>query len=352
MYRLQKIALISTLIVVCLCWLFVVDAQSSCEREPTEEKNVEQNEKEEENTKGSESYSEGENTAKKKKEQKEKEEKDTNKSEDNLKDEKPIEESKKASEDGREIDLFIGGDDNLQSFNFMIELPFDEEPFKFEKFEGFLSGKSFMTFRKPVDFEETSAWVRLWKEYSGMKFASRSYTLRAEGSPLVENKLRHLGGYIEFESDYSVDIDPNLHFTGYVELPRFTVYGVLVEAAVGGWGEVRRVGKSTRWVEKVTKKEGGIEKEIEIEREVDRLRGGLRGQLDFKHNTERTHFCMEVEWLQSFDEYHVNISPEFELKFNLFKKDFGLVLHLEIGYYSKEEDFKIEPLTQLIRYSF
>ena len=61
---------------------------------------------------------------------------------------------------------------------------------------------------------------------------------------------------------------------------------------------------------------------------------------------------MEVEWLQSFDEYHVNISPEFELKFNLFKKDFGLVLHLEIGYYSKEEDFKIEPLTQLIRYSF
>ena len=88
------------------------------------------------------------------------------------------------------------------------------------------------------------------------------------------------------------------------------------------------------------------------QREVERFPLGLRAQLDFEHNTEKTHFCMEIEWLPSFDEHRINISPEFEYKFNLFDKDFGLVLHLEIGYYSQEEDFKIEPLTQLIRYSF
>ena len=316
MHRARTITQVIIMITTVFCWLLLADAQFACEEKPTEEKKVEQNE------------------------------------ENNSEAAKPKEETKKDSEDGREIDFFIGGDDNLQNFNFMVELPFDEEPFKFKKVEGFFSGGSSMTFRKPVNFEETSAWARLWKEYSEMELASRSYVLRVEGSPLVENKLRYLGGYIEFESDYSVDIDPNLHFTGYVELPHFTVYRVLVEAAVGGWGEFRRVGKSTRWVEKVTRIERGVEQEIEMEREIERSRLGLRGQLDFKHDTERTHFCMEIEWLPSFDEYRVNISPEFEYKFNVFNKDFGLVLHLEIGYYSKEADFKIEPLTQLIRYSF
>ena len=282
----RKTTFVRAMIVTFLFCSTIADTQSACEQEPTKEKKVEQNE---ENTGEVNNGSEAA---------------------------KPKEETKKDSEDGREIDFFIGGDDNLQNFNFMIELPFNEEPFKFEKVEGFFSGGSSMTFRKPVNFEETSAWARLWKEYSEMEFASRSYVLRVEGSPLVENKLRHLGGYIEFESDYSVDIDPNLHFTGYVELPHFTVYGVLVEAAVGGWGEFRRVGKSTRWIQKVTKKERRIKQEIEIEREVERSRLGLRGQLDFKHDTERTHFCMEIEWLPSFDEYRVNVSPEFEYKFN------------------------------------
>ena len=155
--------------------------------------------------------------------------------------------SQKDSKEGREIDLFIGGDDNLQSFSFMIKLPFDEKPFKFERFEGSFSGKTFMTFKKPVLPEGTPLWAGLWKENSDMETASRSYALRVEGSPLVENiLLRHLGGYIEFESDYSVDIDPNLHFTVYTQSPPFTVFGVLAEAAVGGWREFRRLGKATR----------------------------------------------------------------------------------------------------------
>ena len=129
----------------------------------------------------------------------------------------------------------------------MIKLPFDEKPFKFERFEGSFSGKTFMTFKKPVLPEGTPLWAGLWKENSDMETASRSYALRVEGSPLVENiLLRHLGGYIEFESDYSVDIDPNLHFTVYTQSPPFTVFGVLAEAAVGGWGEFRRLGKATR----------------------------------------------------------------------------------------------------------
>ena len=132
MYKARAVTQVITMIAVFLCWLFFADAQSTCKEKPTEEKITE--------------------------------------------------ESQKDSKEGREIDFFTGGDDNLQSFNFMIKLPFDEEPFKFEKVEGFLSGESFMTFRKP-EREDPSAWARLWKEYSGMEIASRSYALRVEGSP-------------------------------------------------------------------------------------------------------------------------------------------------------------------------
>lgn len=326
MYKVRMIIQFVVMVAMVFWWQFLADAQSACEEQPTEQKNKEQELNEGTGTAG------GEN---------------------NSGTDKPKEDSKKKTKDGREIDFFIGGDDNLQSLNFEIELPFDENPFKFvgifEGIEGSFSGESFMTFKKPNLSEDTSAWEKLWKEYSDMEFASRSYTLRVEGGPRGEdNFLRRLGGYVELESDYSVDIDPNLHFTGYAQWSPFT----FLEVAVGGWGEVRRVGQSTRWMEIRTEVEQGKEKEIEVEREVERSRLGLRGQLDLKHNTERTHFCMEIEFLPSIDEYRVNISPEFEYRFDLFEKRFGLVLHLEIGYYSQEKDFKIEPLTQLIRYSF
>ena len=64
---------------------------------------------------------------------------------------------------------------------------------------------------------------------------------------------------------------------------------------------------------------------------------------------------MEIECLPnlSFDEYRVSASPEVEYKFNLFDKQFALVLHIEIDYFSEDErGVKIEPLTQLIRYRF
>ena len=222
MYKARAVTQVITMIAVFLCWLFFADAQSTCKEKPTEEKNTEESEHKSEDKKTSASKQDsGQETT--------------------------TEKSQKDSKEGREIDLFIGGDDNLQSFSFMIKLPFDEKPFKFERFEGSFSGKTFMTFKKPVLPEGTPLWAGLWKENSDMETASRSYALRVEGSPLVENiLLRHLGGYIEFESDYSVDIDPNLHFTVYTQSPPFTVFGVLAEAAVGGWGEFRRLGKATR----------------------------------------------------------------------------------------------------------
>ena len=159
------------------------------------------------------------------------EEKPTGESKQDSGEGKSTEEPKQDSEDGREIDFFTGGDNNLQSFNFMFELPFDEKPFMFEGIEGSLSGKSFVTFQRQASSEDTSLWESLWKKYSTMETVSRAYALRLEGSPRLENSLlRHLGGYIELESDYSIDTDPHLHSTIYAQYSPHTS----VEMAVGG----------------------------------------------------------------------------------------------------------------------
>ncbi len=311
MKAVQIITLFITMIAVFLCCFFIADARSATEEKTTEGKNME-----EETAAESEGDVEGEKPAEAAKQDSE--------------EKKTTAESEEDSKDGREIDFFTGGDNNLQSFNFMFELPFDEKPFKFEDIEGSLSGKSFMTFESDLS-EDPSIWESLWEKYSTMKTVSRSYSLRVEGSP-----LRHLGGYIELESDYSIDTDPHLHFTIYAQYSPHTS----VEVAVGGWGEVRRL-----WGEK----------ETDEVKEVGKYGYGLRSHIDIEYETERLHFSMLIECLPnlSFDEYRVSASPEVEYKFNLFDKQFALVLHIEIDYFSEDErGVKIEPLTQLIRYRF
>ena len=108
MYKARAVTQVITMIAVFLCWLFFADAQSTCKEKPTEEKNTEESEH--------------------------KSEKKTSASKQDSGQETTTEESQKDSKEGREIDFFTGGDDNLQSFNFMIKLPFDEEPLQVREY--------------------------------------------------------------------------------------------------------------------------------------------------------------------------------------------------------------------------
>ena len=253
--------------------------------------------------------------------------------------EKTMAESERDPEQKRTFDFFPNGDDNLQSFNFMFELPFGQKPFKFEGIEGSLGGKYFVTFQKPDLPEDISLWASLRREFSEMAAISESFALRLEGNAPGNFGA---GGYIELESDYSLEIDPHLHLTGYA---RYSPYA-FVEVAVGGWGEVQRLGKE--------------------EREEGRYRYGLRAHLDLEHHIKPIYVSMMVEYLPDLSvgkvRHRVSASPEIEWRFKIGDKQLALVLHIEIDYYSKKKDLTLEPLldlnpldirwTQLIRHRF
>ena len=241
----------------------------------------------------------------------------------------------------RTFGYFTNGDDNLQSFNFLFKLPLNEPPFKLDRIEGSLSGKYFVTFSKPNLPDDISIWNSFLKQFSDMRAVSESFALRLETSTLTPVTLgANFGGYIELESDYSINTDPHLHFTGYLQYNPVS----FVKAALGGWAEAQRLRKEPR--------------------DDGRYRYGLRAHLDIEHNTKRITFSMMIEYLPhlSFDKYRVSASPEFELKFKAFGKQLGLVFHTEIDYYSENTDLTVEPLldlkpleirwTQLIRHRF
>ena len=239
------------------------------------------------------------------------------------------------------FDFFTNGDDNLQSLNFMFELPIsfnESEPTcKHKQIEASFSGKYFVTFSKPDLPDDVSILDSFVKQLSDMRTVSETFALRLEGSTLSQLGL---GGYIEMESDYSITTDPHLHFTSYAQYALCS----FVKVALGGWAEARRLGKKPS--------------------ENGRYRYGLRTHLDIEHNTKKTAFSMMIEYLPhlNFDKYRVSASPEFELKFKAFGKQLGLVFHTEIDYYSENTDLTVEPLldlkpweirwTQLIRHRF
>ena len=310
MDRTQTTILLTTMIASFLCCLLIADTQSATEGKTTAE---------------SEEEAKGEIPAEESKQ-------DSGEG-------KSTEALKQAPEKKRTFDFFPNGDDNLQSFNFMFELPFGEKPFKFEDIEGSFSGKYFVTFQKPDLLEDISLWESLRREFSEMAAISESFTLRLEGG--TPRRLG-LGGYIEMGSDYSIQIDPHLHLTGYAQYSPYT----FVEVAVGGWGEVQRLGKEER-------KEG-------------RYRYGLRAHLDLEHHIKPIYVSMMIEYLPdlSLDKvrHRVSASPEIEWRFKVHDKQLALVLHIEIDYYSREKDLTLEPLldlnpldirwTQLIRHRF
>ena len=321
MYRSEKITLVITMIASFLCCFIIADAQSSTEDKTTSEKPTA-----EKSTIESKDNSE------------------LDESKQGSEEETPNEESEKDSGNDREIDFFTGGANNLQSFNFMLKLPFE-----FKRIESSFSVKSFMTFKSDLS-GDISLWDSLWKKYAEMETVSRAYALRLEGngSPQIKNKLlRHLGGYIELESDYSIDTDPHVHYTLYGRWSPHT----FIEIAAGGWGEARGL-----WGEKGIQETQEMQ-ENEEDPDIENSGYGLRSHMDIEYETEKLRFSMMLECLPSlgFDELRVSASPEVEYRFKVdfFDAQFAFVLHIEIDYYSGDKQgLKIEPLTQLIRYRF
>ena len=234
------------------------------------------------------------------------------------------------------FDFSLPGDNRTQSLAL-----FFERPFKFKNIEGKLSGNYFTTFKKEEIPQEESLWRALQKSFTGWEFLSRSYAYRLEGSTTGKWGV---GGHIELEKDITIETDPHLHTTFYVEYNPLS----FVEFALGSWAEILRLKKE--------RLEGG------------RFRFGLRTHCNIEKEFKWINLSMLIEYLPHFNfkSYRLNASPEIEFKINIPRKkepfSFSIVLMGEIDYYSENDEFTVEPLfemnpweirwTQLVRHQF
>ena len=255
-------------------------------------------------------------------------------------------EEKKDLDKRGNFDFSLPGDNKTQSIDLFFELPFEGK-----WFEGKFNGNYFTTFRKEDIPQEDSVWIALQRSFTGWTFHSRSYAYSIESSTLGTFAV---GEYVEYENDYSIETDPHLHTSIYGQYKPWES----LEFALGGWIEFQKLGEET---DEETDENG-------------RFRSGIRTHVNMELEFSWINLSLLVEYLPhwSFKSYHLNTSPEIELKINNLniplKKDnitFSIVLHGEIDYYydnTENEILTVEPLfevnplevrwTQLIRHKF
>lgn len=335
MYRTKTVSFIITMIVVLLCCALIVSAESSSEEKPTE---------------GAQPTPEKELTEKSKSALKDKLSKDKLPidAQSALKGKFDFLKSIKGkfhflknigdfvnkytpsdSKDQREFDFSTNGDDNLQNFYFLAR-----QPLEFEFFEVLLNGKYFLTLDKPELPEHISFSEALWKEYTGMEVISESLAFRLEGS--TTHKFRDIvagGGYIDFERDFSIEIDPHTHLSLFAEGTPGRKWNWF-KVGLGFWIEGQQLFSNTQ-----------------------AFRYGLRAHVDIKWKN----FEMMIECLPhwNFRKIRFSVSPQIEFKI---RDNWSIVFHNEMDFYSENRDLTIEPaldfnpldirLTQLIRHKF
>ena len=191
-----------------------------------------------------------------------------------------------------------------------------------------------MTLDKPELPEDTSFSEALWKEYTGMKVISESFAFRLEGSTI--HKFRDIvtgGGYIDFERDFSIEIDPHAHLSLFAEGTPYRKWDWL-KVGLGFWIEGQQLFSN-----------------------MQGFHSGLRAHVDIKWKN----FEMMIECLPpwNFRKIRFSVSPQIEFKI---RDNWSIVFHNEMDFYSENRDLTIEPaldfnpldirLTQLIRHKF
>ncbi|MDE0084741.1 MAG: hypothetical protein OXU23_03450 [Candidatus Poribacteria bacterium] len=230
----------------------------------------------------------------------------------------------------REFDFSTNGDDILQNFYFFAKVPFE-----FEAYELSLSGKYRQTFQKKdntSDVESPSEWKTLPK----LQTLSKSYAFGLELNSIHKFfDIVPVGGYFDYERDFSIEMDPHVHLSIFAEtslLPKKD----WIMAGTGIWIEGQQLATTPGF------------------------RSGLRLHLEINWKN----FNMMIECLPhwNFREFRLNASPELVFEFKPFGKELAFVLHGEIDYYSENTGLTVEPLfdidpweirwTQLFRVPF
>ena len=232
------------------------------------------------------------------------------------------------SENERALDFSFNGNKTTQNVSFITTVPINPV-------DGYLRGQLFLM-RHRMSPESNSKSMRNEKD----PISSTSYLVQIEGDigPTIFNFVTPRG-HFEIEKDPTIETDPHLHLSAYLELGPPQSW---IKWGLGGWGEFNQLleDSDTVQMEEATNK---------VHHRTSRY--GVRAHLDFALNRERVDFSMEVEYLPELGaekyEYSVRLSPE--LKIDIHEDWLSFHLIGEVDYYSDREYVTIEPLLDMFK---
>ena len=230
------------------------------------------------------------------------------------------------AENERAFDLSFNGNKTTQNVSFITTVPINPV-------DGYVRGQLFLMRHKMSQNSNTDAMLNEKDSIS-----STSYLVQLEGDigPTVINFVTPRGQF-EIEKDPTIETDPHLHLSAYLEIGPETSW---IKGGLGGWGEFNQLFEDS---EPAQMEDG------ENEVHHRRTRYGVRAHLDFAFNRERVDFSMEVEYLPELgaDEYSVRMSPE--LKIDIHEDWLSFHLIGEVDYYSDRDYVTIEPLLDMFK---
>ena len=230
------------------------------------------------------------------------------------------------SENERAFDLSFNGNKTTQNVSFITTVPINPV-------NGYVRGQLFLMRHRMSQKSNTDSMLNEIDPIS-----STSYLVQLEGDigPTVLDFVTPRGQF-EIEKDPTIETDPHLHLSAYLEIgpPKSWIKGGL-----GGWGELNQLFEDSDTAQ-MEKGENKVHQR--------RSRYGVRAHLDFAFNGERVDFSMEVEYLPELgaDEYSVRMSPE--LKIDIHEDWLSFHLIGEIDYYSDRDYVTIEPLLDMFK---
>ena len=232
------------------------------------------------------------------------------------------------AENERAFDLSFNGNKTTQNVSFITTVPINPV-------DGYVRGQLFLMRHSMLQTSNTEPVPDKMDP-----IASTSYLLQLEGDigPSILDYVTPRGQF-EIEKDPTIETDPHLHLSAYLEIGPEKSW---IKGGVGGWGEFNQVFEDSGTA--------GME---EGKNMVDqrRSRYGARAHLDFSFNREKVDFSMEVEYLPELGrdehEYSVRMSPE--IKIDIHKDWLSFHLIGEVDYYSDRDYVTIEPLLDMFK---
>ena len=232
------------------------------------------------------------------------------------------------AENERAFDFSFNGNKSTRNVSFITTVPINPV-------DGYVRGQLFLMRHSMLQTSNTEPALEKMDS-----IASTSYLLQLEGDigPSILDYVTPRGQF-EIEKDPTIETDPHLHLSAYLEIGPENSW---IKGGIGGWGEFNQLFEDSGTA--------GME---EGKNMVDQRgsRYGARAHLDFSFNREKVDFSMEVEYLPELGgdeyEYSVRMSPEIKIEIH----EDWLSFHLigEIDYYSDRDYVTIEPLLDMFK---